>query len=128
MFHPRHSRQCPRGGVYLGKTINFLEFHPAYEKGDTISFWQWFSTGDDSVLQGHLVMSGDIWLSKHGRGWGSGDSWHPAGKDQGVLLSRARPTTKNDRPLLPMLRNLAFYLLCRTVRKSLWNKLCGCEM
>jgi len=88
------SCNCPvyrslRGRVYLGKTTDFLEFHPAYEKGDTISFWPWFSTGDDSVLQGHLVMSGDIWLSKYGRGWGSGDSWHPVGKDQGVLLSRA---------------------------------------
>ena len=72
-----------RGGVYWGKTINFLESHPAYGKGDAISFWQWFPTGDDSALQGHLGMSGDIWLPKYGRGWGSGDCWHPVGKDQG---------------------------------------------
>ena len=49
-----------RGGVYLGKSINFTEFHPAYKKEDTISFWQWISTGDDSVPQGHLAMSGDV--------------------------------------------------------------------
>lgn len=60
-----------RQGVYWGKSINFSEFHVVYEKKkDIISFWKWFPAGDDSVPQGHWAMSGDIWLSKYGGGWG----------------------------------------------------------
>lgn len=40
------------------------------KKKDIISFWKWFPAGDDSVPQGHWAMSGDIWLSKYGGGWG----------------------------------------------------------